>query len=148
MTPAQAPALSPTAARGCAVTEARQVLDAAMTEDELLEAVVEMAERLGWRVSHIPDKLYKLAAEEQRWDAMRGAKSFPDLVMVRNGWLIFAELKTEDGELEAGQVEWKRALQYVEAFTEEREYGPSRVRWCLWRPHHHSDGTIEAVLRG
>lgn len=126
--------------------EARSILDQHVTEDELLEAVVEMAERFKWRVSHIPDKLYKLAAKEQRWDAMRGAKSFPDLVMVRRGVLIFAETKTEAGELDPGQAEWHSDIEAVQQLCWDwDEFCP--VLYYLWRPSHLSSGEIERTLR-
>lgn len=125
---------------------ARQVLDEAMLEDELLSAVVEAAERLGWKVAHIPDRLYKLAAKEGRWDAMRGAKSFPDLVMTRNGRLIFAETKTETGELEPGQAEWLAELQIIPD-KHILEFVPCPVEVYLWRPRHWSSGAIERILQ-
>ena len=56
------------------------------------------AKRLGWHVYHTHD-------------ARRSAAGFPDLVMVRRGRLIFAELKREKGSTTTkAQYEWLREL--------------------------------------
>ena len=56
-----------------------------MTEAQLQDAIVQMARVLGWLVYHT-------------FDSRRSAAGFPDLVMVRNGRLIFAELKSATGK--------------------------------------------------
>lgn len=110
-----------------------------MSEQQLLGAVVEAAQRLGWRVMHIPDGLYATAAKEERFDALVGAEGWPDLVLVRGGELIVAELKTERGQLSANQAAWMQAFREVQ---DERG-----ICVQVWRPHHWSSGAIEEVLR-
>lgn len=115
---------------------ARAELDRAMTEDALREAITEYAERLGYRVAHIPDRLYTVAVKQRRFDALPGAKGFPDLVIVGYGRVIFAELKTERGRLDPEQIAW--ANQILDA-------GPP-VYWCRWRPSDWSNGLVEGFL--
>ena len=115
---------------------ARRTLDRAMTERELMEAVIECAQRFGWKCMHIPDRLYKLAAKEQRWDAMTGAEDWPDLILVRNGVMWVVECKTERGQVSDGQHAW------LQAFATLRF-----PRVAIWRPSDWSSGEIEETLR-
>ena len=56
------------------------------TEAQFQAAVIQYAELKGWMVYHTHDS--------------RGSRpGFPDLTMVRDGVLIFAELKSERGRL-------------------------------------------------
>ena len=81
--------------------------------------------RGGWRFYHTRDS--------------RGSRrGFPDLVAVRSGRLVFAELKTMTGGLEAEQPEWLSDLGDVASSAE-------LVEVYLWRP---SDwDVVEGVLR-
>ena len=85
--------------------EARRLLDNAMSEAALMQAIVECAELHGFLVLHIPDKLYKLAMKEGRMDAMGGAKGFPDLVLLHGSGstMLVLETKTVRGETTAEQ---------------------------------------------
>jgi len=56
-------------------------------------------------------------------DSRRSAPGFPDLVLVRGGRLLFAELKTDRGIVTLPQREWLAAL--TEA---------NRVETHVWRP--------------
>jgi hypothetical protein len=90
----------------------------AQTERQFQEAIIQYAELQGWLVYHT-------------FDSRRSAAGFPDLVMVRDDDLVFAELKTEKGRVSAAQRRWLDALIY-----------PAHA--CLWRP---SDWpTIERIL--
>lgn len=86
---------------------ARQVLDKAMSEDELLQAIVEAALFLGWRVHH--DRRSDKALQQ-------GSPGFPDLVLIRDGEVKFWELKSEAGQLTAEQNAWKREIEAAEMF--------------------------------
>jgi VRR-NUC domain len=98
---------------------ARRLLEMAMTEAELQDAVVDLAKLRGWLLYHTHD-------------SRRSAGGFPDLVLVR-GRVIFAELKSERGRVEALQRLWLHRLEAAGA------------ECYLWRP---SDWpTIDALLR-
>ena len=94
---------------------------------ELMPAVIEMAKHYGWRVYHTHD-------------SRKSAAGFPDLVLVRKGVLVFAELKSEKGVVSTEQQEWLRDLSIVATHT-------GAVGACVWRPRHWHDGTIEETLR-
>lgn len=76
-------------------------LNRSMTEDELSQAIIEAATYRGWRVHHIrrSDKAVQ-----------QGHSGFPDLVLARNGKVLFFELKSEKGNLSADQIAWLNAI--------------------------------------
>lgn len=114
----------------------RQQQADAMTEAQLQRAILGtkrapgLADGLGWRGYHT-----------HRSD--RSPAGFPDLVLVRRGWLIFAELKRQDRKAKpsAAQEEWLDDLGEVEA----RLY--PFVTAHVWRPLDLLDGSIERILR-
>jgi hypothetical protein len=74
-----------------------------VSEEQLLRAVIGMAELLGWRCAH-----FRPAKTEKGWrTAMSGAraKGFPDLVMVRER-VLFRELKVGRNKPSPEQSEW------------------------------------------
>lgn len=134
---------------------ARQILDRSMSEEQLQDAVIEYLDLFGWTWAHIPDRLYKLAVKERRFDAMPGAKGFLDILALHpDGRLIVIECKTEQGDLEPEQDEWLRLWGAFMA----RIWGviPARkhaemldlLAVVIWRPSDLSDGTVEAFLTG
>lgn len=78
-------------------------------EKDFQQAVMDCARYTGWLVYHT-------------YDARRNAAGFPDLVLVRGGRVIFAELKTMRGRLSPAQVLWRDAL------------CAGGTEWYLWRP--------------
>lgn len=74
-------------------------------------AVVRLATACGCRCYHTHD-------------SRRSAAGFPDLVLVRDGVLTFAELKTDTGRVTSEQSEWLESLRAVPGVA---------VR--LWRPN-------------
>lgn len=99
-----------------------------MTEAELLAAVRSLARLTGWLCYHTRDS--------------RGSDpGFPDLVLVRDGRVVFAELKSAKGRLRPEQSLWIQALDRVE--LEGRG-----VTSVVWRPHDWTSGEIENVLMG
>lgn len=105
---------------------ARATLDNAADEAGFQAAVLDYAHLRGWRTYHTHD-------------SRRSAAGFPDLMCVRGGRLVVAELKTEHGKLTTEQEAWLAELDDVERAS----FGIVRV-FC-WRP---SDWpTIERVLR-
>lgn len=101
--------------------EARAILDAAMSEDDLLTQVLELCRVTGWRVYHVRNSKRAIVQGP-------GAEGFPDLVMAKRagggspGRILFRELKTEKGKLSPEQAEWGALLL------------AARQDWALWRP--------------
>lgn len=106
------------------MTTARTILDATISEKEFQQQVVDAARRLGWRCFHT-------------YDSRRSEPGFPDLLCVRDGELIVAELKSERGRLSPAQQRWIagfREVQYQRG-----------VRVFVWKPSDWEQ--IERVLR-
>lgn len=104
-----------------------------MSENDLQNAVLELAELLGWRCVHFRPGLTRSG----NWTtAMSGSLSagFPDCVLVRER-VLFVELKSARGKLSPEQCGWRDAL--ITAGAE----------WHCWKPIDWIDGTVEAVLR-
>jgi hypothetical protein len=80
------------------------------TEQQLMDALVETAEQLGYKCAHVPDKLYALAGREGRFDAMRGAKGLPDLVIIGFKTMFVIETKSDVGKTDRTQDEWMAAF--------------------------------------
>jgi hypothetical protein len=91
-----------------------------ISEKNFQAQVVQLAKLCGYEVYHT-------------FDSRRSAAGFPDLVMVKNHHLVFAELKRQDGRLSMPQKQWLEALSRVE-----------KVSSHLWRPSDWQ--TLEAVL--
>ncbi len=94
-----------------------------LPESEFTKLVIGFAECQGWTVYH-----QRPARTAQGWrTALQGRKGFPDLVMLRHGRLIVAELKSAKGTLSADQVWWRN------------EFRKCQVPWpnephYVWRP--------------
>lgn len=100
------------------------------TEAGLQEAVIALAKLRGWRVAH-----FRPARTEKGWRTpVEGDAGFPDLVLVRGGRLIFAELKSQRGKVTLDQHEWLDELGSVEG-----------IEARVWRPQDWPP--IEAGLR-
>lgn len=99
-----------------------------MSERQLSEAVYELATLLGWRGYHT-------------YDSRRSAAGFPDWVFVRDGRLVFAELKTANGRTSVHQDVW------LDALTDVAANGLSTVEVYVWRPDDWLSGRVEEVLR-
>lgn len=121
-------------------------LVAAMTEENLQNAVIELARWCGWRVHHV-----RAARSAQGWRTpLQGDVGFFDLVLSKAGTVIFAELKSEQGRLRPDQVKWGEALSGEEQWSGRavREVvGGGSVAVVVWRPRDWVSGEIEAVLR-
>ena len=98
------------------------------TEAQFQKAVVEFAERHGWKVAHTPDQRRSPAS-------MVG---YPDLVLYppegRQVPILFRELKTPTGRLNLKQRLWGRYLRSLDA------------DWGVWRPDHWPQ--IRRILSG
>lgn len=100
-----------------------------ITERQLQEAIIELAQYCGWSCYHT-------------YDSRRSAAGFPDLVLARRGKVIFAELKSESGKLSPAQAEWLIALDPKRDPLEFTNLGV-----FVWWPKDWIDGTIEKILK-
>lgn len=80
-----------------------------MTERQLQDAIIQLAQLRGWLVYH-------------PYDSRRSTPGYPDLTLVRGHRLIFAELKSETGRLSHDQRVWLERLDQT----------PAEV--YLWKP--------------
>lgn len=111
---------------------ARATLDAAITEGELQQAIIDLARVLGLLIYH-------------PYDSRRSEPGYPDLTIVGAQTIVYAELKSETGKLRPEQREWREAIERV-AQRPRKSYH-SAIEYHLWRPAQWSDGTIEETLR-
>lgn len=108
-----------------------------MTEDELTALVIAECGRHGILVHHCKDSRY-----------CEGTPGIPDLIIATEKGIIFAELKTRDGETSADQDLWHAVL-YMATHgypAVARETESRIVRYRLWRPEHWDSGAIQATL--
>lgn len=94
-----------------------------MTERQLQDAILAYARILGWRCQHA-------------WLSVNSGSGYPDLTLVRNGRLVFAEIKGPRGRVSAEQTYWLAELALCPG-----------VEAHLWTPQEWHDGTIERILR-
>ena len=92
-------------------------------------AIIDFAEIHGWLVYHTHDSRHS-------------KPGYLDLTMVRDEYLIFAELKTASGRTSLHQEQWMHALAAVGLALGDLS---NRVRTFLWRPADWPE--IEQVLR-
>ena len=112
----------------------------AMSEGQLFKKVAELLKGCGWHYFHISAKAYK-------HDSVRSG--FPDLIAVRNGHIIVAELKREKGTLSDDQHEWLNdfGLHVGEVYRGHPIRG-ERTTVCVWRPSNLLSGEIAEILAG
>lgn len=90
-----------------------------LTEAQLQAHVLELAQMFGYKRAHFRPALTK---HGWRTPVAADGKGFPDLVLLRPGRIIFAEIKTAAGRLTRDQHEWLDAAQDAGAET------------YVWRP--------------
>lgn len=101
------------------------------SEADFKKQVIDTAQALGWLVHSDPDSRQ-----------VQGNPGFPDLVLVKDGMVIFAELKRNGAHLQKVQFKWMDALQqYTGKFT----FGHS-PRIDVWRPGDYEN--IKRLLGG
>lgn len=98
-----------------------------MSETELRRAVMKLAKEHGWLRSNIG---WTYSSRK----VIKGDPGLPDLLLVRNGMVLFAELKREGEKPEADQKHW----------IEQLEPG---CRVYLWYPSDLLSGRIGQVLQ-
>lgn len=107
------------------VADYRRIAIRDMSEAELQASVVDLAQRLGWRCYHT-------------YDSRRSGPGFPDLMMVRNGRMVIAELKRQGRYPRPAQRAWLDDLRQVSG----------NITVAVWRPSDWFCGEIERILRG
>lgn len=85
------------------------------TEASFMRAVMQAAKLHGWECWHDVD-------------SRKNAAGLPDLILLRGGVCIFAELKTDAGRLRPAQARYQELLAAVEAKA------GGAVRVFVWRP--------------
>jgi hypothetical protein len=101
-------------------------------EKDFQRAVIDLARLTGWRVHHTRPALTRRG----RWlTPIQGDAGFPDLVLVRAGRVIFAELKRNGARPTPAQRGWLEALQAC-----------AGVEVYLWTPNDW-DAIIDALQR-
>ena len=92
------------------IEDPRAYIDGTFTEEQFLQQVKKLANNNDWLCYHTRNS--------------RGSDpGFPDLVLVRSGRLVFAELKRERGKVSVAQALWLAEL----AFNDHTEV-------YTWRP--------------
>jgi Holliday junction resolvase len=103
-----------------------------LSEKELQQRIIDRARALGWLVYHT-------------YNSRHSAAGFPDLVLARDGRVLFVEVKSEKGRLTKAQKEWLSVL-YDEPWIGnpalQSEYDSHQV--YVWRPSDIAE--IEDVL--
>lgn len=97
--------------------------------------VIRLAQFYKWRTAHFRPAM----TQRGRWvTAVQGdGVGFPDLVLVKN-YVIFAELKTDDGRLRGEQAEWGTALAAISIAR------PGAMDYYVWRPKDY-DAILEIL---
>jgi hypothetical protein len=104
--------------------EYRATLADAMTEADLQAKIRNLARQRGFNLVY------------HTYNSRRSDSGFPDLVMVNDGRLVFAELKSQKKEPTPDQRRWLYALANTGAEV------------FVWRPSDLLDGSIDTILRG
>ncbi len=105
------------------------------SERDLQNAIVDAAHLYGYLVFHTRPAL---SAKGWRTPVQYDGKGFPDLVLMRDDGMIFAEIKSSNGNLSREQEHWLDGLAKVAAVT-------SRVRVCVWTPADWPDRVLEVL---
>lgn len=105
-----------------------------MTEDQLLDVVIEAAQIFGWLAAHFRPAL---TARGWRTPVQGDGAGFPDLLLVHPVMrrVLYVELKSERGQLRPDQVRWIASLK------------DAGERVLVWRPADWTSGAIETELR-
>lgn len=123
-----------------------------ISEAELQSAIIELAQRSGWLVHHA-----RPARKASGWSTpIQGNRGFPDLVLAKNGCVLFAELKSERGRVSSEQRAWMAVLDGERdgaLLPDQRRvlrpiHDGGWVAIVVWRPSDWLSGEIEALLTG
>lgn len=101
----------------------------AMLEDQLKASIIDLAEKLRWRV-------YSIRRSDLAKVQGKTGKGYPDLTLCRAPRIVFVELKSETGKLTDQQARWTAGLEAC-----------PHVEVYVWRPRHWTSGKVEELLR-
>jgi hypothetical protein len=109
-----------------------------ISEDQFRRTFRQGAEALGWVAWSLPDWFYRKAFKSWKEQGDRRgmewpSPGFPDFVLVRDGRIVFAELKSNAGTVRPEQAAWIERL---------RECG---IEVYVWKPRDWEE--IEETLR-
>lgn len=104
------------------------LLDDHITENQFRDALIEEAHLRNWLAYAVID---------QRHHAKRTLSGYPDLTLMKDPWIIHAELKTSKGKLSPQQLHVLSVLEVI------AKYNPT-MYVCVWRPSDRD--TISEIL--
>lgn len=103
----------------------KDTLNKSMSEKEFQRLVIEAAQINGWYVAHF--RTAQAKSGNYITPVQADGAGFPDLVLVKNERLIFAELKAERGRMSAAQSTWFHKLGKV-------AFGCNKIGVVIWHP--------------
>lgn len=107
-----------------------------MSEDDLLNAVVDLAQLLGILTHHCRPARTKGPDGKDRWvTPIKGDKGFLDLVLAGTRGVLYRELKAEKGRLREEQNLWIARLRRAGADA------------AVWKPSDLASGRIQRELQ-
>lgn len=113
-----------------------------MTEKELMQSVIDMAQFRGWKVAHFRPAPTGRVDQNGKpiWvtPVQADGRGFPDLLMIRGPQALAVETKVQSpskGKITPEQQIWLDGLSHVLGITS-----------FVWRPSDWLDGTIQKVL--
>lgn len=115
-----------------------------MKESDFASWLEELLDLYGYYWVHFRPARVQRGGQEIYETPFTGHKGFPDYVMVRNGRLIFAEIKSEKGRVSPEQQEWIDVLNLLNR-KRLRMNMMSPVEVYLWRPDDRD--SIEEILK-
>ncbi len=119
-----------------------------MKEKDFQRWVIDVAQRFGWKVWHVPMPVRQIGGNQIVPDP-RG-RGLPDLIMLHDDppRLVFAELKGTGGKLSTEQTEFLRLARGVaeDWMIQSGSKVISPIGVYAWRPG--GEDIIEAILRG
>jgi VRR-NUC domain len=107
-----------------------------LNEREFTRAVIGLAQQLGWKTAHFSNTI-RVVRRKSGYATIPDSQAagFPDLVLVKDDRIIFAELKAKRGSVTEAQYEWLRTLEKAGAETH------------IWREHIDWPGNVSKALR-
>lgn len=84
--------------------------DPKCSEAEFQRWVLKVARENGWKINHV----YRSKLADGQWRTTCSV-GWPDLTLVRDGRIVFAELKDHRGKVDPAQDEWLDSLASVDA---------------------------------
>lgn len=107
-----------------------------MSEAQFQQAVIDLAHAHGWKVAHFRKVRVANAHGETHWETPAAAdgKGWPDLVLARDGKVLFWELKVPPNKPTDEQRAWLRLLGGVVCYPDQWE-GMVRILTTPRTPH-------------